>query len=111
MFVKVSWPKLVQCLRWTNAASNNEKVSTYITTNLGVTGNDAAGMNELQKSEILRQSEPLRQYNPAKLQVTGCYSSNNSAEILQHPKETLTTVTASLRRDSPKTTMYNNSST
>jgi hypothetical protein len=53
MFVKVSWPKLVQCLRWTNAASNNEKVSTYVTTNLGITGNAAAGMNELQKEEIL----------------------------------------------------------
>jgi len=111
MFVKVSWPRLVQCLRWTTATSNNETPSTYITTDLGVTGNAAAGMNELTRAEILRQSEPFRQHNPAKSQVTGCYSSQNSAEILQHPKETLTTVTASLSRDSPKTTMYNTSST
>jgi len=110
-FVKVSWPRLIQCIRWTNAASNNEKPSTYITKDLGVTGNAAAGMNELTKAEMLRPSEPFRQHNPAKPQVTGCYSSQNVAGILQHPKEKLTTVTASLSRDSPKTTMYNTSST
>jgi len=60
MFVKVSWPRLVQCLRWTNAASNNEKPSTYITTDLAVTGNAAVSMNELTKAEILRQSQPFR---------------------------------------------------
>jgi len=53
MFVKVSLPKLVQCLCWNNAGSNNEKQSTYITTNLGVTRNVVAGMNELQKAEIM----------------------------------------------------------
>jgi len=30
-----------------------KKTSTYITTDLGVTGNAAAGMNELTKAEIL----------------------------------------------------------
>jgi len=52
MFVKVSWPRLVQCLHWTNAASNNEKSSTYITRDLGVTGNALAGMNELTSRNI-----------------------------------------------------------
>lgn len=111
MFVKVSQPWLVQRLHRANAASNNEKPSTYITTDLGVTGNAEAGMNELTKAEILRRSEPLRQHYPAKSQVTGCYSCHNSVEILQHPKETLTTVSASLSRDSPNTTMYKTSST
>ena len=84
MFVKVSQPRLVQRLHWTNEASNNEKASTYITTDIRVTGNAEAGMNELTKAEILRQSEPFRQHYPAKSQVTGCYNSQNSAEILQH---------------------------
>lgn len=84
MFVKVSQPRLVQRLHWTNEASNNEKASTYTTTDLGVTGNAEAGTNELTKAEILRQSEPFRQHYLAKSPVTECYSSQNTAEILQH---------------------------